>query len=90
MSAPSIRSVRLSDFQVCPICRSVDGHYNIARSRWGYCKTHKTKWLTGWDDIKDEATAEQERIYDELGVGRFKHVYREEVEALAEGLPEAR
>jgi hypothetical protein len=75
--------IKLVDFQVCPSCGKADGYVSIGRSRWGYCNTHKTKWLAGYDlaAAQDQVTEEQRRVYyDELGLGEFTHVYREELE----------
>jgi len=74
--------LKLVDFQVCPSCGKADGYVGIGRSRWGYCKTHKTKWMAGIDLLNrsDEVTEEQDRVYDELGLGKFTLVYREELE----------
>jgi hypothetical protein len=56
----------------------------IAHSIWPYCKTHKVKWLAGWDlSLPEVATNEQRRRFDELGMSEFKHIYREETESLA-------
>jgi len=74
--------IKLVDFQVCPSCGKADGYVGIGRGRWGYCNTHKTKWLAGYDRAaQDQVTEEQRRVYyDELGLGEFTHVYREELE----------
>jgi len=74
--------LKLVDFQVCPSCGKADGYVSIGRGRWGYCRTHQTKWLAGYDlaAAQDQATEEQSGVYDELGLGKFTHVYREELE----------
>jgi hypothetical protein len=75
--------IKLIDFQVCPSCGKADGYVSIGRSRWGYCNTHKTKGLAGYDlaAAQDQVTEEQRRVYyDELGLSKFTHVYREELQ----------
>jgi hypothetical protein len=76
------KEIKFVDFQVCPSCGKADGYVSIGRSRWGYCNTHKTKWLAGYDlaAAQNQATEEQSRVYDELGLDKFTHVYREELE----------
>ncbi len=53
-----------SHFGDCPKCKKNDGHLNIGRSHWFYCKRHRVKWRAG-DDIfpnwkhEDETTWKQ-------------------------------
>ena len=64
-------------FGVCPVCRKTDGHTNVGRDHWFFCKEHKTRWwagsnmLSGW---RDETEDEQRQKYNEIGLGEFEKV----------------
>jgi len=63
---------------VCPHCGEIEDGFHIARSIWACCKTHKVKWLVGWDlSLPDETTDEQRHRYYEIGADEFEHLYRE-------------
>jgi len=40
-------------FGVCPKCKSSDGHLNIGRTHWFFCKKHRVKWRAGHDIFPD-------------------------------------
>ena len=40
-------------FGVCPCCGTADGHLNIGRDHWMYCRTHRVKWRVGHDCFPD-------------------------------------
>jgi hypothetical protein len=74
-------AVELADCSECPICTSHTGQYGVGKSQWRYCSEHKLKWLFGWLPESAEADEEeQRRVYDDLGVGKFEHVYKDELE----------
>jgi hypothetical protein len=58
----------------CPQCNKIDGTTQIGESLWGYCTTHRTKWIAAWDFKAPVNREDQQRRYDELGLGKFKYV----------------
>jgi hypothetical protein len=61
----------------CPYCRKTDGYINIGRSHWFYCKEHRVKWWVGSNLFGcwfEQTLDEQERIYNALNFGDFKHL----------------
>jgi hypothetical protein len=65
------------EFGLCPICHKADGYANAGKSHTFYCKEHKTCWDGGsnlLDSWRDQSLAEQRRIWDEIGLERFKDV----------------
>jgi hypothetical protein len=66
----------------CPPNAPPDDIYEVGTSFWCLCRTHRTRWLAGWDDSIADDKAEQQRHYNELGIGEFEHVGKEEVEML--------
>jgi len=69
--------------RACPHCGKTEDVFHIARSIRLCCKTHKVKWLVGWDlSLRDRPTDEQrQRYYEIVGAHKFEHIYRE----IAEG-----
>jgi len=66
---------------VCPHCNDIEDVFYIAHSIWPCCKTHKVKWLVGWDlSLPEQATDEQRNHYYEIGADKFEHIYREVAE----------
>jgi hypothetical protein len=54
-----------------------DGHINVGREHWFFCKQHRVKWLFGaklFSTWKTETEAEQRRSYDELGFDKFETI----------------
>ena len=43
-------------FGVCPCCGTAEGHLNIGRNHWMYCRTHQVKWHIGHDCFPDWRT----------------------------------
>jgi hypothetical protein len=69
---------------VCPHCGKIEDVIYIGQSIWPCCKTHKVKWLAGWDLSRSEqATEEQHHRYYEIGANEFEHLYREIAERAA-------
>jgi hypothetical protein len=63
-------------FGGCPQCGKNDGYTNIGRGHWFYCSAHNTKWWAGsnlFSTWRDETKEEQERQYNEIGLGEFTH-----------------
>jgi hypothetical protein len=61
----------------CPVCGTSEGHLNVGRSHWFYCKEHKVKWCIGWNLFstwRDQTEEEQRKIYDEVGMGGFRRI----------------
>jgi hypothetical protein len=64
---------------VCPRCGKIEDVIYLGDSIWPYCKTHKVKWLAGWDlSLSAQVTDEQRRRYAQIGMSEFKHIYCEE------------
>jgi hypothetical protein len=64
-------------FGGCPQCGKNDGYTNVGRSHWFLCKEHKTMWCAGsnlFSSWRYETEEEQERAYNEIGVGEFTEV----------------
>jgi len=40
-------------FGDCPKCRKNDGHLNIGREHWFYCRQHRVKWRAGSELFPD-------------------------------------
>jgi len=69
----------------CPYCppgAQAEGMYYVGKSYWHFCRAHRTKWMAGWDDDIDDNKDEQDRRFNELGLGGFEHVGKAETEAL--------
>ena len=60
----------------CPHCGRNDGHVNVGRDNWFFCKTHRTMWCIGniFSDWKWQTEKEQREIYEALGAGEFSEV----------------
>jgi hypothetical protein len=77
-------------FGLCPACHDSDGYINVSwRGHWMLCKEHKVRWYFDldeadfldewpyeqWGDMSsDQITAEQRRIFHELGFDSFEVV----------------
>ncbi len=40
-------------FGDCPKCKKNDGHLNVGRDHWYYCKRHQVKWFVGSNIFPD-------------------------------------
>ena len=40
-------------FGECPKCKKNDGHLNIGRNHWYFCRKHRVKWHVGSDLFPD-------------------------------------
>jgi hypothetical protein len=68
--------------RACPHCGKAEDVVHIGQSIWLCCKTHKVKWLVGWDlSFPAQPTDEQQHRYYEIGANKFEHIYREIAEA---------
>ena len=71
------------DVIACPTCGQAE-HLVIGSSLWGYCKTHKVKWIAGWDaaaiasgkpvPVSAENEEHERHRYDEIGLGEFEYL----------------
>ena len=51
--AAVLRLKIVNHFGDCPKCRRNDGHINIGREHWFFCKRHRVKWKAGHDIFPD-------------------------------------
>jgi hypothetical protein len=72
-----------AQYWTCPHCGKIEDAVFIGQSIWACCKTHKVKWLTGWDlSLSEQATEAQKRRYYEMGADKFEDIYRERLDDL--------
>jgi hypothetical protein len=65
-----LAKVLLEDYQTCPRCGGCDGTVGIGQtSIWGYCRTHRLKWLKGYYLLP-----QPEQQYNAIGLGEFEYV----------------
>jgi hypothetical protein len=51
-------------FGDCPKCRQNDGHLNIGRDHWFYCRQHRVKWRAG-SELFPDWLQESEQIWEQ-------------------------